>query len=397
MSGHFLFDTPFGRAGVAWSERGITVVQFPEASDERTLERLHAQSPLATSMAPPPPAVASAIERLRRHLEHGREDLSAIALDMAAVPAFYQRVYEAARRIGPGRTVSYGELARELGSPTLSRAVGTAMAKNPFVVVVPCHRVMAAKGGAGGFSAHGGLRSKARLLSLEGASLPDSLRSLVVRVGAPDFDAAEAVAALSERDPVMGALIAKVGPFGLSRAETSSSYESLARAVVYQQLTGKAAATIYGRVAALGGAQGFPAPEALLGLSDADLRGAGLSGAKVAALRDLATRTLAGEIPSLDEMALMDEEDIIERLTAVRGIGRWSAEMLLMFTLGRPDVLPVGDYGVRNGVRLAYGLGELPSPEAVARRGARWRPWRTVASWYLWRAVDLLRDGASKG
>ncbi len=398
MSGHCLFDTALGRAGVAWSDRGITVVQFPEATDERTLERLHAQSPIATALAPPPPSVAAAIEQLRRHFEHGQEDLSTIALDMSAVPPFYQKVYDRARRVGPGRTVSYGELARELGSPTLSRAVGTAMAKNPFVVVVPCHRVMAARGAPGGFSAHGGLRSKARLLSLEGAALSDHLRSLVVRVGAPDFDPSVAIAALSSRDPVMGAIIAKVGPFGLTRSETSSSYESLARAVVYQQLTGKAAATIYGRVAALGGgAEGFPAPDGLLALSDADLRGAGLSGAKVAALRDLATKTLAGEIPSLDEMALMDEEAIIARLTAVRGIGRWSAEMLLMFTLGRPDVLPVGDYGVRNGVRLAYGLRELPSPEAVARRGARWKPWRTVASWYLWRAVDLLRDGVAPG
>ena len=141
MSGHCLFDTALGRAGVAWSDRGITVVQFPEATDERTLERLHAQSPIATALAPPPPSVAAAIEQLRRHFEHGQEDLSTIALDMSAVPPFYQKVYDRARRVGPGRTVSYGELARELGSPTLSRAVGTAMAKNPFVVVVPCHRV----------------------------------------------------------------------------------------------------------------------------------------------------------------------------------------------------------------------------------------------------------------
>ncbi len=391
--GHCLFDTVLGRAGVAWSDRGITVVQFPEATDDRTVERLHTQAAGRSPLAAPPPPVAAAIEQLQRHFEHGQEDLSGITLDMSAVPPFYQKVYDRARRVGPGKTVSYGELAGELGSPTLSRAVGTAMAKNPFVVVVPCHRVMAARGGTGGFSAYGGLRSKARLLAREGAALSDELRSLVVRVGDADFDASAATAALSAKDPVMGALIAKVGPFALTRSETSSSYESLARAVVYQQLTGKAAAIIFGRVAALGGGEGCPAPEVLRSLSDAALRGAGLSGAKVAALRDLATRTLAGEIPSLEEMALMGEEDIIERLTAVRGIGRWSAEMLLMFTLGRPDVLPVGDYGVRNGVRLAYGLRELPSPEAVARRGARWKPWRTVASWYLWRAVDLFRGG----
>ena len=391
--GHCLFDTVLGRAGVAWSERGITVVQLPEASDERTVERLHTVAAARTPAAEAPAPVAAAIAQLRRHFEHGAEDLSGIALDLRGSPPFYQKVYEQARRVGPGRTVTYGELARALGSPGLSRAVGTAMAKNPCVVVVPCHRVLGSSGSPGGFSAHGGLRTKARLLAAEGAALPDGLRALVVRIGDPGFAALEATAALTTRDPVLGALIAKVGAFGLARSEASSTYESLARAVVYQQLTGKAAATIFGRVAALGGGDACPPPATLLALAPEALRGAGLSAAKVAALRDLAAKTLAGEVPSLAEMAHMDDEDIIARLCAVRGIGRWSAEMLLMFTLGRPDVLPLGDYGVRNGVRLAYGLRELPSPEAVARRGARWRPWRTVASWYLWRAVDLFRGG----
>jgi O-6-methylguanine DNA methyltransferase len=391
--GHCLFDTVLGRVGVAWSERGLTVVQLPEASDERTVERLHALAGVRSPAAAAPPPVADAIAQLQRHLAHGREDLAGIALDLRALPPFYQKVYVQARLVGPGETVTYGELARALGSPGLARAVGTAMAKNPFVVVVPCHRVMAAGGAPGGFSAHGGLRTKARLLATEGVALGDDLRALIVRIGDADFDAAGATAALAARDPVMAALIARVGPFALERAAATSTYAALARAVVYQQLNGKAAATIFGRVAALGGAETFPDPAALLGCSDEALRGAGLSGSKVAALRDLAAKTAAGEIPSLDEMASMDEEDIIARLTAVRGIGRWSAEMLLMFTLGRPDVLPRGDYGVRNGARLAYGLRALPTPEALAKRGARWKPWRTLASWYLWRAVDLARAG----
>ena len=391
--GHCLFDTDFGRAGLAWSDRGLTAVQLPGSSEAQTVERLRPRGPAR----PPPPTVAAAIAQLQRHLAHGREDLTGIALDLRAVPPFYEKVYARVRQVSPGKVVSYGELARELGSPTLSRAVGQAMAKNPFLVVVPCHRVTAAGGASGGFSAHGGLRTKARLLAREGAPLTDELRALAVRIGDPGFDPAAAVAALSARDPVLGALIAKVGAFGLTRAAATSTYESLARAVVYQQLTGKAAATIFARVAALGGSEACPEPTALLALPDAALRGAGLSAAKVAALRDLAAKTLAGEVPSLAEMAAMDDEEIITRLTAVRGIGRWSAEMLLMFTLGRPDVLPVGDYGVRNGVRFAYGLRELPSPEAVARRGARWKPWRTIASWYLWRAVDLFRGGLTAG
>lgn len=393
--GYCLFDTAFGRAGVAWSDLGITALQFPEATVTRTVERLHAHAPGAIVEATPPAAVAAAVEKIRRHLEHGREDLTGVELDMRAVPAFHRAIYDRARRLPVGTTTSYGALAAALGNPAHARAVGQAMAKNPFVIVVPCHRVMGAKNTAGGFSTHGGLRTKARLLAREGAPLPDELLSLVARIGEDTFDARRALASLSARDPALGRLIARVGDFALARSHTESTYLSLARAVVYQQLTGKAAATIFGRVVALGGGERFPEPGALLALPDGSLRGAGLSASKVAALRDLATKVRAGAVPTLEEMASMDEEEIVERLTAVRGIGRWSAEMLMMFTLGRPDVLPIGDYGVRNGVRLTYGLLEMPTPEEVEKRGARWRPWRTVASWYLWRSVDLARaEGA---
>ncbi len=391
-SGYALFDTAFGRAGVAWSDLGITALQFPEVSEERTVERLHAHAPGPIVESAPPPAVQGAVDKICRHLEHGREDLTDIALDMRAVPAFHRTIYDQARRVGIGATTSYGALATALGSPSYARSVGQAMAKNPFVIVVPCHRVMGANNTAGGFSTHGGLRTKARLLAREGAALPDDLLALVARIGEASFDAPRALAALSARDPAMGRLIARVGDFALTRSHTESTYLSLARAVVYQQLTGKAAATIFGRVVALGGGERFPEPSALLALSDESLRGAGLSASKVAALRDLAAKVKAGAIPTLDEMASMDEEAIIERLTTVRGIGRWSAEMLLMFTLGRPDVLPVGDFGVRNGVKVTYGLLEMPTPDEVAKRGAKWKPWRTLASWYLWRAVDLARS-----
>lgn len=394
-SGYCLFDTAFGRAGVAWSDLGISALQFPEATEERTVQRLHAHAAGPIVEGAPPRAVGVAVEKIRRHLEHGREDLSGVELDMRAVPAFHRTIYEHARKVAAGTTTSYGALATALGNPSHARAVGQAMAKNPFVIVVPCHRVMGAKNTAGGFSTHGGLRTKARLLAREGAHLPDELLALVARVGEPAFDAPRALATLSARDPALGRLIAKVGDFALTRSHTESTYLSLARAVVYQQLTGKAAATIFGRVVALGGGERFPEPGALLALSDESLRGAGLSAGKVAALRDLAAKVRAGAVPTLDEMASMDEEEIIERLTTVRGIGRWSAEMLLMFTLGRPDVLPVGDFGVRNGVKVTYGLLEMPTPEEVEKRGAKWRPWRTLASWYLWRAVDLARaEGA---
>jgi 3-methyladenine DNA glycosylase/8-oxoguanine DNA glycosylase len=159
---------------------------------------------------------------------------------------------------------------------------------------------------------------------------------------------------------------------------------------VYQQLSGKAAATIFGRFcAAFPGARSCPTPEEVLSASDETLRAIGLSGSKQRAMRDLARRASDGEVPSLAETRGMDDEAIIERLVQVRGIGRWTAEMFLIFTLGRPDVLPVDDYGLRRGFQAAFRKREMPNRDQVARRGGRWAPYRSVASWYLWRAAEM--------
>jgi 3-methyladenine DNA glycosylase/8-oxoguanine DNA glycosylase len=204
------------------------------------------------------------------------------------------------------------------------------------------------------------------------------------------FDKEAAIAHLSDRDAKLGALIAKVGPLALVTEETRSTFEALAKAIVYQQLHGKAAATIFARVGALH-PRGRLRPESLLALEETALRGAGLSRNKMLALRDLATRTLAGTVPDVPRLHAMSDEDIVEQLAAVRGIGRWTVQMLLIFRLGRPDVLPVDDFGVRHGFNLAYRKRALPTPKELARYGERWRPYRTVASWYLWRAVDLAK------
>jgi DNA-3-methyladenine glycosylase II len=201
--------------------------------------------------------------------------------------------------------------------------------------------------------------------------------------------------ALSAADPKMRRLIAAVGPCTLEPTPRRTPFESLVRAVAYQQLTGKAAATILKRFIALFPGRRFPKPGDIAGVPDETLRGAGLSRAKVAAIRDIAAKTLAGVVPTSARIAELDDEEIVARLTAVRGVGRWTAEMLLIFQLGRPDVLPVDDFGVRNGFRLAYGLPGMPSPKELLAHGERWRPFRTTASWYLWRAVDLARAAAA--
>jgi 3-methyladenine DNA glycosylase/8-oxoguanine DNA glycosylase len=202
------------------------------------------------------------------------------------------------------------------------------------------------------------------------------------------FDADAAARHLASADRKLAPLIDRIGPVRLQLSQTPSVVHALGESIVYQQLTGKAAATIFARVMALVKPKRTLTHEALALLSDDALRGAGLSRAKVAALRDLQARNALGDLPSLRQLHALEDEAIVEALTAVRGIGRWTAEMLLIFRLGRPDVLPATDYGVRKGFALTMGKRALPEPKALLRHGERWRPYRSVAAWYLWRALD---------
>ena len=203
----------------------------------------------------------------------------------------------------------------------------------------------------------------------------------------PQPDWSEALAHLSAADPKLAALIAQAGPCTMQIPHHFSIFYSLARSIVYQQLAGAAAAAILARVEAL-----FPpgrmTPKALLQVEDAVLRGAGLSQNKLAALRDLAAKCLDGTVPNKRQLATMVDEEIIDRISQVRGIGRWTVEMLLIFRLGRPNVLPVDDYGVRKGMQRLYKLRELPKKDAMRRRARKWEPWCSVASWYMWRCAE---------
>ena len=202
------------------------------------------------------------------------------------------------------------------------------------------------------------------------------------------FDAEAAIVYLAARDPKLEQLMSRVGPFAMKLDGTASPFQALSESIIYQQITGRAASTIAGRFRERVGGGSFPHPEQVLEASDVILREAGLSRGKVAALRDLAAKSLDGTVPAMARLRRMKDEDVVERLTVVRGIGRWTAEMFLIFRLGRPDVLPIHDYGVRKGFQRAFRTRGLPEPEAVERRGERWRPYRTVASWYLWRGLE---------
>jgi DNA-3-methyladenine glycosylase II len=219
------------------------------------------------------------------------------------------------------------------------------------------------------------------------------------------YNSAEAIAALSAADPKLARLIARVGPFNLRLASSQSPFEALTESIIYQQLHGKAAATIHARLISsfepLCGLGVHPSPQHLLDCPTAQLRAVGLSHNKTLALRDLAAKTLDGTVPTLARIRRMSDEAIIEHLSQVRGIGRWTVEIMLIFRLGRPDVFPTSDYGVRKGFALTFqGLRQgtkvtpdlLAKPADMERRAKKWIPWRSVASWYLWRACDLATE-----
>lgn len=194
---------------------------------------------------------------------------------------------------------------------------------------------------------------------------------------------------LARRDPVMRRLIRQVGPANLGRRRSRSHFDALVRSIMYQQLAGRAAAAIHARFLDLFRDEGL-SPQAVLATPERRLRAAGLSGAKAVSVRDLAARSLDGTVP-LQGLARLSDDEVIKRLSAVRGIGRWTAEMFLMFQLGRMDVWPVDDYGVRNGYRIAYELSSMPSAKELQPLGERFRPYRSIAAWYCWQAVHLAR------
>jgi DNA-3-methyladenine glycosylase II len=237
------------------------------------------------------------------------------------------------------------------------------------------------------------------------------------RTQAPPYDVEAALNHLCAVDPKLGKLIDRVGPYRVRISAKQSPFEALVEAIIYQQVHGKAAAAIHGRLLA-----GFsdlahmadprepmhhrhPTPEELLDCPNEQLRAAGLSAAKALALRDLAAKTIDGTVPPLAKIRKMSDEDIIEHLTQVRGIGIWTVQMMLIFRLGRPDVLPTGDFAVRKGFALTFqGLKPtqkvtpdlLATPAQIERRAKKWQPWRSVASWYMWRACDTILPGQVK-
>jgi DNA-3-methyladenine glycosylase II len=212
----------------------------------------------------------------------------------------------------------------------------------------------------------------------------------------PPFDLRLAMDTLAAKDPRLAPLIKETEEFRIEADGSGSPYEILLEAIAYQSISGKAAATIFARVKALSSTGGIPTPQEMLKLRKPALRKAGLSGAKVLAMKDLAQKTLDGVVPTLEQAEKLSDEQLVERLVSVRGIGAWTVEMFLIFRLGRPDVLPIHDLGVKKGWSLTYGKKHMPKPKELLAFGERWRPYRTVASWYMWRACQRAGNAAMR-
>ncbi len=209
---------------------------------------------------------------------------------------------------------------------------------------------------------------------------------MTLPISSISFDLAAATQYLAAKDDRLAELIQSTQPFQLDEVLAESPYEALLEAIAYQSISGKAAATIFARVKALSSTGRAPSPQEMLKLRKQALRKAGLSNAKAVAMKDLAKKTIEGVVPTLEDAQKLSDEELVKRLTSVRGIGAWTVEMFLIFRLGRPDVLPIHDLGVQKGWSITYGKKHKPKPKELLAFGERWRPYRTVASWYMWRA-----------
>ncbi len=371
--GLYVFESFLGPVGLAWTPRGICRLEIGHPTGEATQSALEQSHPGFATARPVPEAVRDVTRRLKAQLKGGTDALTNIPVDLGHRSEFSLVVLRALRRVKPGRVISYGDLATRAKRPGAARAVGRIMGANPVPVIVPCHRCVGANGSLTGFSAAGGIVLKARLLHGEG----------YVR----NEEYAAGLAHLQKVDKKLGRVIKKVGPYLAVPEKPMPAYDTLVRAITHQQLSVKAGQTIAGRVRDLTPGPNFPTPDEMLALDPQKLRACGLSNAKTSYVRDLAARVADGRL-NLRRLRRLSDAEVIAELTEVRGIGVWSAHMHLLFHLGRLDVLPVGDLGVCAGAAKLYGLKEYATPAQLTELAEKWRPYRSMGSWYMWQLLD---------
>ncbi len=376
------FSTSFGICGVSWDTHGITSFLLPEVPGKSVEAHLKKMTGSKKASLVPPSWIKELVRKVKAHLKGTAQDFSNLPLHFIEASDFMLSVYRAAQQIHSGNIVTYGELAARIGKPNATRAVGSALGKNPIPLIVPCHRVVASSGKLGGYSAPGGVETKAELLEIEGISLTKP------QVIATPAQWGKAVKVLQKQDVAIARLIKKVGPLQFQPLLKKEPLAALIHAIASQQLSSKAAATILNRVNVMIAEDGHPDPHKILNTSDVDLRKAGLSFMKISFLKDLARKYLEGKLYPLEILKQMSNEEIIKEFSKVKGIGRWTVEMYLIFNLGRADVFPALDFGIRKAVARLYGLSKVPDSRAIEKYGERWKPYRSVASLYLWHSID---------
>ncbi|MCA9665757.1 MAG: methylated-DNA--[protein]-cysteine S-methyltransferase [Myxococcales bacterium] len=376
-----LVPSALGAVGISWGKSGLRAVVLPHDSEAATARALRqrcgapalAVQPSATSARGAEHPIDRVAARVARHLAGELDALDDVPLELDDVSPFARRVYQALRRVGPGAVTTYGDLARAAEAPVgAARAVGAAMGHNPLPLVVPCHRVLG-KNDMGDFSSPGGLRTKLRLLTLERVDA-----AVLVERGVNALRA----------DETLGPIIRRVGQCRIGERGAPDALTALSRSIVHQQVSLAAGRTIFGRLlSACGDGARTLDGDRVLAAAPEVLRGAGLSARKAETVREIAERYRGGEIDE-QRLARLDDEQAIEALTNIKGVGRWTAEMFLMFQLARLDVLPLGDVGLQRAMQRAFGIKKKPAPRTMTRLAKPWTPFRSVGCWYLWRGLD---------
>ncbi len=373
-TGHHVFSTTIGPVGLTCCPQGVRRVIFGPASADQVLSQLVDLNPEFPVIKRAEGDLAILVKRIKNHLQGQSDTLRTVPLNLDGLTDFSILVLKELCKIGPGKTITYGELAARCGKPKAARAIGRIMGANPIPLIIPCHRCMGRDGSLTGFSTEGGTRLKARLLFIEGYQ--------------PNREHAAGIEHLIKSDKVMKKIIGKVGPYQALPEKPTPPYDTLVESIIHQQISMKAAITVAGRVKNLTPGSGFPKPEEILGLDPQTLRECGLSGQKVTYVKDLAEHVANGSL-KLGRLKNLDDEAVIDQLIVVRGIGRWSAQMYLIFHLGRLDVLPTDDLGLQNGAARAYGLPDKVKADTLEKLAEKWRPYRSMATWYLWQSLNI--------
>ncbi len=380
------FESVLGRCALVWSAEGVIRNFLPFESPSETKNEVFKEFPEAmeTSLNK---EMKKVVSKLKFAISGAKVDFDDVLINKSNWSPFNKKVFECAKSIPIGSTTTYGLLAKSIGHPNAFRAVGTALGKNPVPIIIPCHRVLGANGSLRGFSASNGVITKQILLRLEGCR--DQTFFL-------DYDPIESSIFLAKSDSRLAKIIKLIGPPSISPPQKVQIFDSLSKAIISQQLSVKAAQSISRKlILECGKKNGNLDFEQIFKARNEKLKACGLSENKVHYLKELAKYARDKHLPSGEQLKCLSDSEVVHSLTKIKGVGKWTAEMILIFQLGRADVLAVDDLALRKGHGILLGKkNHESSRDELQTYARRWRPYRTAACWYLWRLnkVSLRND-----